>query len=184
MSQEALHEGLIVKRHILMDYAARQARARKPRRSHGAGGEQHADFRPLGGDGVDHRQRGIGLADAGGMEPDEKAGWPRRAGQTVALGPTSWLLLAAPHAPGKDQRGERRRQAGERPIELDRQPRLDRLRLGQWIAGSGPSELRHWQPIQHGASVLLLAGHGDGLLGRLTGQRSRMGPGNAELGTV
>ena len=61
----------------------------------------------LGGDAVDHRQRGIGLADARRMEPREEPGRPRRARQAIALGPPVELLLAASRAPGEDQRRER-----------------------------------------------------------------------------
>ena len=51
------------------------------------------DLGMLGGDRLDHRQRGIGLADARRMEPGEEAGWARRARQAVALGPPAGSSL-------------------------------------------------------------------------------------------
>ena len=60
----------------------------------------------VGGDGVDHRQHGIGLADARRMEPGEETGGARRARLAIALRPPVMLLLAATRAPGEQQRRE------------------------------------------------------------------------------
>ncbi len=137
MVQEALHEDRIVERHILMHHALGQARPREPRRGHRRGGEQDADFRPLGGDGLDHRERGIGLAHACGMEPGEEALRARRRRNTVALGAPVTLLFAAARAPGKKKRGERGGNACQRPVGLEHQSRLGGVVLGQGITGSG-----------------------------------------------
>ena len=138
MLQEAPHEVLMVERDILMQHAFGQAGAREPRRRDGGGGEQHAQLGPLGGDRLDHRQRGIGLAHARGMEPDQKARRARRAGNAVTLGPAVRLLLAAARAPIEDQGGDGRGKSRQQPIRLERQPRFGDDLLGQGIASSGP----------------------------------------------
>jgi hypothetical protein len=137
MVQETLHEDLIVERHILMQDAFRHSRPCKPCRGHCRGGEKEANLRPRGRDGLDHRQRGISLADACSMEPDEEAGRPGCACQTVALGAPVQLLFAAARPPSKDHRRKRRRQARQCAIELKRQPGLDFVLHGQRIIGSG-----------------------------------------------
>ena len=71
------------------------------------------------------------------MEPGEEAGRPRRAGETVALGMPVRLLLAAPRAPGEQQRRDRRRELRHQPIGLEREARLRRLLLVEWIGGAG-----------------------------------------------
>ncbi len=109
-----------------MDRGLRQPRPRKPRRRHGAGREEHAHVRVACRDGVDHRQHGVHLADARGMEPREKACGARRARDAEAFGAPFRLFLAAPCAPGKDQRCERRRKAGEDAIEAEHRARLFR----------------------------------------------------------
>jgi hypothetical protein len=136
MAQETLHEHGIVEWHILMHDAFGQAGAREPRRGHRRGGEKDADFRPLGGDGLDDRERGIGLAHACGMEPGEEALRARRGRKPVALGAPVALLFAAARAPGEDERGERGGNACQRPVGLEHQSRLGSVVRGQGITGS------------------------------------------------
>ena len=91
----------------------------------------------IGGDAVDHRQRGIGLADARRMEPRKEPGRTRSARQAIALGPPVQLFLAAARAPGEDQRRDRRGELRKSPVDLERRPRLDGVFLVQGIACSG-----------------------------------------------
>ena len=147
MVQEALHIALIVERHILVHRALGQPRARELRRRDGAGGEQEPHLGMIGGDAVDHRQRGIGLADARRMEPRKEPGRTRRARHAVALRPPVELLLAAARAPGEDQRRDRRGKLRERAVGLERQPRLDGVLLAvQRIARSGERDRRAPSP--------------------------------------
>ncbi len=124
MLEKPPHIVLIVERHILVHGALRQPRPRELRRGDRAGGEQQADLRVLGGDRIDHRQHGIGLADARGMEPHKEAGWARHARLAVALSAPRRLLLADAGAPGKQQRRDRRGIARQRAIGAKREGRL------------------------------------------------------------
>jgi hypothetical protein len=73
MVQEAPHEALIVERHILMQRALGQPHARELRRSDRGGGEEDLHPWMFCRDALDHRQSGIGLADAGRVKPREEA---------------------------------------------------------------------------------------------------------------
>ena len=122
----------------------------------------------LGGDRIDHRQHGIGLADARGMEPHKEAGWARHARLAVTLRPARRLLLADPGAPGKQQRRDRRGIARQRAIGTKREGRLggilDLYGWQQRIGGPGKFV---------GARGRLIEAAFDGDAGRL--ERGRIG---------
>src|SRR3990172_3738089 len=101
MVEEALHVSLIVERQILMHCPCRQPRTRQLSRGDGSRSEQHAQIRMLVADCLDHREHGIGLADACRMEPSDKSGRASDAGEPIALGPPMPLFFAEPRAPSK-----------------------------------------------------------------------------------
>src|SRR4029453_10674313 len=96
--------------------------------------------------GLDHRQRGIGLADACGIEPRKEALRARRRRLTVALGPPIALLFAAARAPSENERGERGGNACQRPVGLEHQSRLGGVVRGQGITGSFSEHKRASSP--------------------------------------
>ena len=121
MLQEALHEAWLSSG-IYWRARPGQPCPRQSRRGDGGGGQQDAELGPFGGDGLDHRQRGIGLADARRMEPDEEARGPWRAREAVALGPGRAPLCRASCA--SEDPGRERRRGAQNPVGLERQPRL------------------------------------------------------------
>ncbi len=91
-----------------------------------ARGQQEGQRRPLLGQRRHQRQDGVGLADAGGMEPGEAARRPLRAGLAQPLAAPRRLLLAVPLAKAEQQRRHRPRQARQRAVGLEAKAGLGR----------------------------------------------------------
>ena len=98
--EEAAHEMRHVERHELMDDAARQPLLGEPARGDGAGGHQHADLARV--DALDQRQHADQFADAGAMQPDQRAVRPRHGADAAPLAQAQRRALcrAAAAAPG------------------------------------------------------------------------------------
>ena len=79
--------------------------------------------------GCDQRQHRVGLADAGGMKPDDGPGRPRRGRLTQPLAAPRRILLAALGPQMQDQPGRGPRERGQRAVAgkgktgLGRKPR-------------------------------------------------------------
>ncbi len=75
MIEEAIDIGRDVERAELVDRVWRQPLARDGGRGNGRRGED--DVEAFAGQPADQRQDRVGLADAGGMDPDDAAGGAR-----------------------------------------------------------------------------------------------------------
>ncbi len=137
MIEEPLQIALAVERHELMHRAFGQPYTRQTRRGDGRRGEQDANLGPRLANGIDHRQRGVDLADACRVEPGEKSGRPRLARHAVTLGMPVGLLLAAPRAIGEQQRRDGRCELCHHLIGFQRCAWLRHRLLAERVSSAG-----------------------------------------------
>ena len=95
-----------IERNELVHGARRQALLGECRRGDGAGGDEHGEI--LRADALDERNDGEHFADAGAVQPNQRASRPRQACFTVALSEASGMFLAAFQAPRQQPRCQRR----------------------------------------------------------------------------
>ena len=119
--QEPADGRLEIKRDILVDDRRPQAFGDDARRGHRPGRQYDVDAAPP--DFLDHRDDGVGLADACRMEPHQGALRPRLAGMAVALAATRRILLALRGANGKVGPDEGIDGRADPAVAGERQPR-------------------------------------------------------------
>ncbi len=118
--EEAVDRRLEIERHVLVNDRRTQAPGRDPCRGRRAGRQDDVDAAAM--DFLDQRDDRIRLADACGMEPDERTLRPRHAGITIALAATGRVLLALRGAQGKIGPHERVDRRTDPAIARKRQP--------------------------------------------------------------
>ena len=116
--EEARGKARRIERNVLMDDAGRQPLARELGGGHRAGGEQDVEF--LGDDALDQRDDRGDLADAGAVDPDQRAVRARRARLAAPLGQPRRIFLAALEAVRQQESGQRRAHRRCQPIGAQR----------------------------------------------------------------
>ncbi len=122
--EETAHVLGSIERRILMHGAGSQTLGSQFCRCHGAGREQEGQPRSLLGQLRHQRQDGVGLADAGCVEPGERSLRPGRAGPAEAFQAPRRIFFAATLAQLEQQRDRRPCERCQRAVRLQAQAGL------------------------------------------------------------